>query len=69
MRLHDGHDLALVGAQNRPVPHEPAERAGLGNVDFRAGRVEELLPDLLAEGFCPDLVTLNPPRRGADPPL
>ncbi|MBO8126907.1 MAG: 23S rRNA (uracil(1939)-C(5))-methyltransferase RlmD [Firmicutes bacterium] len=37
------------------------------NVSFRAGRVEEVLPELLQSGIKPDVVVLDPPRAGAAP--
>jgi len=40
-----------------------AELAGLANVEFRCGDVERLVPSLPA----PDVVVLDPPRRGAGP--
>ena len=40
----------------------------LDNVDFRVGKVEESLPQLLhKEQLRPDVVTLDPPRKGCKP--
>lgn len=36
----------------------------MANVCFRQGQVERLLPELLREGYRPDVVVLDPPRRG-----
>jgi len=36
----------------------------INNVDFIAGKVEKQLPLMSAEGLRPDLVILDPPRRG-----
>ena len=36
----------------------------IDNVEFLTGEVEKLLPNLAAGGFNPDLVVLDPPRRG-----
>lgn len=36
----------------------------LTNVDFRAGKVEKLLPKLAKEGIKPELIVLDPPRQG-----
>lgn len=36
---------------------------GIANVTFQTGAVEELLPQL---GFVPDIVLLDPPRKGCD---
>lgn len=38
----------------------------IGNVEFLAGKVENLLPVLAGQGFRPDVVVLDPPRRGCD---
>jgi len=42
---------------------------GSSNTAFRAGAAEVEVAALLREGFRPDLVTVNPPRRGMDPAL
>ncbi|HEY9870383.1 MAG TPA: 23S rRNA (uracil(1939)-C(5))-methyltransferase RlmD [Candidatus Obscuribacterales bacterium] len=39
----------------------------INNVDFRQGRVEAVLPALVAEGLKPDAVVLDPPRKGVSP--
>ncbi len=61
----------VVGIEVSPAAVEDARanaRAlGLGNASFRAGSAEAELAVLLAEGFRPRLVILNPPRKGADP--
>ncbi|MCZ0904805.1 methyltransferase domain-containing protein, partial [Microcoleus sp. HI-ES] len=40
-----------------------AELNDVRNVDFQAGTVESLLPSL---GLTPDIVLLDPPRKGCD---
>lgn len=40
-----------------------AELNGINNVTFQAGAVEKLLPQL---GIAPDIVLLDPPRKGCD---
>lgn len=37
---------------------------GIENVDFRCGTVERLLPAMATSGIRPDVVVLDPPRRG-----
>lgn len=37
---------------------------GIGNVEFQTGEFEKRLPVLAAEGLRPDVVVLDPPRRG-----
>lgn len=41
-----------------------AQINGIKNVQFHQGEVERLLPLLKNEGYCPDVVILDPPRRG-----
>ena len=43
-----------------------AERNGIRNTDFRCGAAEELLPRLVREGLRPDVVVVDPPRKGLD---
>ncbi|MCL4424388.1 MAG: 23S rRNA (uracil(1939)-C(5))-methyltransferase RlmD [Firmicutes bacterium] len=43
-----------------------AVRNGIGNAEFRLGRVEEVLPDLADQGVRPGVVVLDPPRRGVE---
>ena len=40
---------------------------GIGNVSFRAGKAEELLPRMVADGLRPDVIIVDPPRKGLDP--
>ncbi len=44
-----------------------ALRNGIGNVGFYTAPVEEKLPGLMAQGLRPDVVVLDPPRKGVDP--
>jgi 23S rRNA (uracil1939-C5)-methyltransferase len=46
-----------------------ARRNGIGNTRFVEGRAEDALPELVADGLRPAVVTLNPPRKGAEPRL
>jgi len=44
-----------------------AERNGITNAQFHAAAVEDLLPKLVAEGLRPDVIMLDPPRKGVEP--
>lgn len=44
-----------------------AERNGIKNVEFFAAAVEEKLPQLVTAGLRPDVVVLDPPRKGVLP--
>ena len=44
-----------------------AARNGISNVSFRTGKAEELLPQMVADGLRPDVIVVDPPRKGLDP--
>ena len=47
--------------------NENAVRNHIENAEFRVGATEELLPRLVADGLRPDVIVLDPPRKGCDP--
>ena len=44
-----------------------ASRNGIQNAEFHVAAVEDLLPKLVADGLRPDVVVLDPPRKGVEP--
>ena len=44
-----------------------AQRNGITNADFRVGAAEDVLPRLVADGLRPDVIVVDPPRKGLDP--
>lgn len=44
-----------------------ARRNGVDNIDFITGDVERVLPELWEQGFRPDVIVLDPPRKGCAP--
>ena len=46
---------------------ENADRNGITNADFRCGAAEEVLPALVDEGLRPDVIVIDPPRKGVEP--
>ena len=46
---------------------ENARRNGIHNARFYAAASETLLPQLVQQGLRPDLLVLDPPRKGAEP--
>ena len=46
---------------------ENARRNGVTNADFLCGPAEDILPQLVERGMRPDVVVLDPPRKGAEP--
>ncbi len=44
-----------------------AKLNGIGNAHFLPGRCEERLPRMIKDGLIPDVVVLDPPRKGCDP--
>ncbi|MBE5776530.1 MAG: 23S rRNA (uracil(1939)-C(5))-methyltransferase RlmD [Clostridiales bacterium] len=45
---------------------ENARRNGVTNVEFHAAAAEKLLPDMVEKGLRPDVVVLDPPRKGCE---
>ena len=65
------HAARVVGIEILPEAvrdaRENAKRAGLsGKVEFFPGRVEAALPEMLKKGLKPDVVVVDPPRKGLD---
>lgn len=44
-----------------------AERNNVSNAEFHVAAVEDLLPKLVADGLRPDVIVLDPPRKGVEP--
>lgn len=44
-----------------------AVRNGISNADFRCGAAEDVLPALVSEGLRPDVIVIDPPRKGVEP--
>ena len=40
---------------------------GIPNANFHQGAAEAVLPKLVREGYRPDVITLDPPRKGVEP--
>ena len=60
-----------MGIEVVPAAVENAERNarlnGISNVSFHAGKAEELLPEMVSDGLKPDVIVVDPPRKGLDP--
>lgn len=46
---------------------ENARRNGITNASFRLGAAEDLLPALVQDGLRPDVIVVDPPRKGMEP--
>ncbi len=46
-----------------------ARANGVDHAHFLLGRVEQRLPRMVAEGLAPDVVVLDPPRKGCEEPV
>ena len=44
-----------------------AARNGIANASFRCGAAEDVLPMLVSEGLKPDVIVIDPPRKGVEP--
>ena len=64
------HCREAVGIEIVPAAVENAkqnaEANGIANASFRAGKAEELLPRMVADGLRPDVIVVDPPRKGLD---
>ncbi len=56
------YGIEVVGEAIK-MAQENARLNGIDNCDFRAGKVRDILPDL-QDGFKPDLIIVDPPRKG-----
>lgn len=67
------HCAWVVGIEIVPQAVEGARHNaqlnGIENVQFHTAAVEERLPVLVAQGLQPDVVVLDPPRKGVEPPV
>jgi len=43
-----------------------AKRNGVENVEFRLGAAEDVLPELVDNGLQPDVIVIDPPRKGCE---
>ena len=55
-----------VAAQAIADAQENAERNGFTNVEFVHGTAENLLPELIKNGVKPEVILVDPPRKGCD---
>jgi len=66
-----GHCSRVVGLEVLPQAVESARRNAarndVHNAVFYAATVEDQLPKLIAEGLQPDVIVLDPPRKGVEP--
>jgi 23S rRNA (uracil1939-C5)-methyltransferase len=68
MAAHVGRVIGLeIVPQAVQSARRNAERAGIENAVFEAAAVETRLPALVAQGLRPDVVVLDPPRKGVEP--
>ena len=65
------HCRAALGIEVVPQAidnaRQNARRNGIANADFRVGAAEEVLPRLVEDGLRPDVIVVDPPRKGLDP--
>lgn len=67
------HARRVYGVEIVPEAIEDARRNaalnGIANADFAVGAAEDVLPRWQAEGVSPDVIVVDPPRKGCDPRL
>lgn len=68
-----GRARRVVGIEIVPQAVEGARRNaalnGVKNAEFYVGAVETVLPRLIENGLRPDVMVLDPPRKGVEPPV
>ena len=70
MARHAGRVIGIeVVPQAVENARENAARNGITNAEFHAGPAEELLPRLVEQGLCPDVIVVDPPRKGLELPV
>ena len=66
-----GHAQRVIGIEIVPQAIDNAKANakanGITGAEFLCGKTEELLPRLVADGIRPDVVMLDPPRKGCEP--
>ena len=68
MARHCGSALGIeVVPQAIDNARANAVRNGVTNAEFRVGAAEALLPELVAGGLRPDVIVVDPPRKGLEP--
>ena len=64
------HCREAIGIEIVPAAVENAKQNAvlnsIGNVSFRAGKAEELLPRMVSDGLRPDVIVVDPPRKGLE---
>lgn len=67
------HVRRVYGVEIVPEAIEDARRNArmndIGNAEFAVGRAEEVLPRWQRSGIDPDVIVVDPPRKGCDPAL
>ena len=67
------HAKRVIGVEIVPQAIENAranaERNGVKNAEFIVGATEEVLPRLVADGLRPDVIVVDPPRKGCERPV
>jgi 23S rRNA (uracil1939-C5)-methyltransferase len=60
----------VIGIESVPESVEEArrsaERNGIANAGYVCGRAEDVLADMAAKGLKPDVILMDPPRKGCD---
>lgn len=68
-----GSAQKVIGIEIVPQAVEAARRNaarnGITNAEFHLGAVEDVLPGLVGQGLHPDVVLLDPPRKGVEQPV
>ena len=67
-RCREAVGIEIVPAAVENAKHN-AERNGIRNASFHTGKAEDLLPRMVADGLRPDVIVVDPPRKGLETPV
>jgi len=60
----------VIGIESVPASVEEARRSaihnGITNIEYICGRAEDVFSDLVKKGMKPDVILMDPPRKGCD---
>ncbi len=64
-RAKEVHGIEVVEAAINDAKNN-AKLNGINNAKFHVGKAEEIMPKLYKEGIKPDVIVVDPPRKGCD---
>ena len=67
LAMQAGHVIGIETVEEAVTDaRQNADRNGIKNAEFLQGEAEKIMPRLVSRGLSPDVVVVDPPRRGCD---